>query len=76
MDHLLTAPHLRAKFDALPVKTGRIFKQHLLQSGVVLADDVEKTIHCRRTGHLTAINLPRLAQLGLYETPDVRLTTG
>lgn len=71
MDHLSTAPHLRAKFDHLPVKTGRIFKSQLLQSGVVLADDIEKTIHGRRTAHLTAISLPCLEQLGLYATPDI-----
>lgn len=71
MDHLSTAPHLRAKFDALPIKTGRIFKAQLLQSGVVLADDAEKTIRYRRTGHLTAISLARLEQLGLYATPEL-----
>jgi len=71
MDHLSTAPHLRAKFDALPVKTGRIFKAQLLQSGAVLADDAEKTIRGRRTGHLTAISLAKLEQLGLYATPEL-----
>lgn len=72
MDHLSTAPHLRAKFDALPVKTGRIFKNQLLQSPVVLADGVEKTIHGRRQGHLTAISLAQLEKLGLYAAPDVQ----
>ncbi|MBK0415888.1 toprim domain-containing protein [Chromobacterium haemolyticum] len=72
MDHLSTAPHLRAKFDALPVKTGRIFKHQLLQSPVVLADGVEKTIHGRRQGHLTAISLPQLEKLGLYAAPDIQ----
>ncbi|MEO3953860.1 hypothetical protein ABH309_05275, partial [Chromobacterium piscinae] len=72
MDHLSTAPHLRAKFDALPIKTGRIFKNQLLQSPVVLADGVEKTIHGRRQGHLTAISLSQLEKLGLYAAPDIQ----
>lgn len=69
MDHISTAPHLRAKFDALPVKTGRVFKQQLQASGVLLEDDVERTIRGRRTAHLSAISLPRLERLGLYATP-------
>lgn len=57
MGHISTAPHLRQKFDSLPIKTARIFKQQLLQSGVVpkhadkLLDAVEKPIHGRRHAH-------------------------
>ncbi|MDM8358829.1 toprim domain-containing protein [Pandoraea communis] len=82
MDHLSTAPHLRAKFDALPIKTGRVFKQQLLQSGVVptcggkLLDDVERRISGRRHAHLTAIRLSKLEQLGLYASPDVPASYG
>lgn len=77
MDHISTAPHLRQKFDALPIKTARIFKQQLLQSGVVptqggkLMEDVEKRQFGRRLAHMTAISLPRLARLGLHATPEV-----
>jgi hypothetical protein len=76
MDHLSTASHLRGKFDGLPIKTGRIFKQQLMQSGVVLTqggkplDDVEKRIRGQRTARMTAISLSRLEQLGLYATPE------
>ncbi|WP_146176716.1 hypothetical protein [Chromobacterium sp. Panama] len=38
----------------------------------VLADGVEKTIHGRRQGHLTAIILPQLEKLGLYAAPDIQ----
>ncbi|MFU1906020.1 toprim domain-containing protein [Bordetella avium] len=77
MDHLSTAPHLRAKFDALPIKTGRIFKQQLMQSGVVATaagkplDDVEKRVRGQRAAHLTGIRLDKLAQLGLFVTPEL-----
>lgn len=78
MDHLSTANHLRAKFDSLPVKTARIFKSQLLASGVVavqrgvVLDDVEKTIERRRVGHMVAISLNRLEQLGLSAAPEIR----
>ncbi|WP_222103279.1 toprim domain-containing protein [Chromobacterium vaccinii] len=78
MDHLSTANHLRAKFDGLPVKTGRIFKSQLLASGVVavkrgeMLDDVEKTIDRRRIGHMTAISLNKLEALGLSAAPEIK----
>ncbi|MDR1934270.1 MAG: toprim domain-containing protein [Candidatus Accumulibacter sp.] len=71
MDHLSTAPHLRAKFDALPIKSGRVFKSQLMSNGVVIADDVERVIGGHRTQHLAAIGLERLERLGLYATPKV-----
>ncbi|MHA6895566.1 hypothetical protein ACQUJT_15995 [Ralstonia pseudosolanacearum] len=75
MDHLAAAPHLRPKFDALPIKTARVFKQQLLQSGVVVAqggkaiEDVEKRIFNRRHGRMTALSLTKLEKLNLYATP-------
>jgi hypothetical protein len=69
MDHISTAPHLRPKFDALPIKTAKIFRQQLMVSGVVLLDDVERTIRAKRTSHLVGISLAKLEKLGLYATP-------
>jgi hypothetical protein len=69
MDHLSTAPHLRAKFDALPIKTSKIFKQQLMNSGVVISDEITRVIRGNRTQHLVAISLKRLEKLGLYATP-------
>lgn len=69
MDHLSTAPHLRAKFDALPIKTARVFKQQLMASGAVLTEDAERTIRGKRTAHLAGISLQSLERLGLYATP-------
>jgi len=71
MDHLSTAPHLRAKFDALPIKTARVFKQQLVASGIVAADEAERTIRGRRTAHLSAIKVSGLERLGLYATPNL-----
>lgn len=77
MDHLSTAPHLRAKFDSLPIKTGRIFKQQLMQSGVVATyggkplENVDKIIRGSRAQRMTAVSLAKLEALGLYATPDL-----
>lgn len=73
MDHISSSNHLRDKFNALPIKTGRIFKQQLMASGVVIPghEDVERMIGGRRTAHLTAISLDALEKLGLYATPWV-----
>ncbi|RIQ34695.1 hypothetical protein D0849_08740 [Bordetella avium] len=77
MDHISTAPHLRAKFDALPIKTGRIFKQQLMQSGVVVTYDgkplenVDKIIRGSRAQRMTAVSLAKLEALGLYATPNL-----
>ncbi|MBV8271640.1 MAG: toprim domain-containing protein [Cupriavidus sp.] len=77
MDHISTATHLRPKFDALPIKTARVFKQQLLQSGVVpthggkLLDDVEKRIHGRRHAHMMALSVSRLERLGLHAIPEL-----
>lgn len=71
MDHLSTAPHLRAKFDALPIKTARIFKRQLLASGVVVDADCEKTIRRGRQGHMVAISVARLTELGLHASPVI-----
>ncbi|MDR1890025.1 MAG: toprim domain-containing protein [Zoogloeaceae bacterium] len=71
MDHLSTAPHLRAKFDALPIKSGRVFKNQLMSSGVVVGEELERTIRGHRTAHLVAISLERIERLGLYATPKL-----
>ncbi|GHU45209.1 hypothetical protein AGMMS50289_15810 [Betaproteobacteria bacterium] len=69
MDHISTAPHLRGKFDALPIKNSKVFKSQLLESGVVIHDGLERTIRGTRRAHLTAISLERLERLGLYAAP-------
>lgn len=71
MDHLSTAPHLRTKFDHLPVKTARVFKRQLLDSGVVVDPDCEKTIRRGRQGHMVAISVAKLNELGLHAAPVI-----
>ena len=76
-EYLSTATNLRAKFDSLPVKTGRIFKSQLLASGVVavangtMMDDVERSISRARVAHLVGISLNKLEALGLSAAPKI-----
>lgn len=66
MDHLAHSSHLRDKWNSLPVKTASVFKRQLMQAGVTVGDkEVERTIHTKRTGHLTPLSLDALGNFGL-----------
>jgi hypothetical protein len=76
MDHIAHEHHLRDRWNALPVKSDRVFKRQLKQAGVVVEDGtdngtVERTINGRRVSNLCAISLGRLEGFGLFATPNV-----
>jgi hypothetical protein len=71
MDHLSSTSRLRDEFNALPVKSGRIFKRQLDQAGVIVKDGLDKRINSHRHAHLSAISLERLQEFGLHlSVPD------
>jgi hypothetical protein len=72
MAHLATANHLRDRFNALPVKSDRVFKRQLKAAGILAEDKThERTIGHKRVSHLAALSLEKLAQYGLHVTqPD------
>lgn len=65
IDHIAHTSHLRDKWNALPVKSDRVFKRQLQQAGVLLDDGHERRVQGRRISHLTAISLQKLAAYGL-----------
>ena len=73
MHHLSRTPALRDTWNSLPVKSDRIFKKQLKESGVVLSDSIERTIGnkvgTRRVSHMTAISLAKLEEFGLHAAP-------
>lgn len=73
MHHLVSSTALRDAWNALPVKSDRVFKKQLAQAGVTVGEGHERTIgnslHRRRVGHMTALSLARLAGYGLHATP-------
>lgn len=72
MDHMRQTPYLREFWDGLPVKSDRVFKRQLEQSGVLLmgkdggALAVERTVNKQRVGHMVALPLEALRKFGLY----------
>lgn len=69
MDHIAHTGSLRDKWNAMPVKSDRVFKKQLIDAGVVVKDGVERTISNRRIPHLCAISLGKLQRFGLQATP-------
>lgn len=65
MDHIAHTSALREKWNGLPVKSDRVFKRQLHQAGVVVGNEVERTIIARRVNYLTPISLSRIEQYGL-----------
>jgi hypothetical protein len=75
MDHIAHASHLRDRWNALPVKSDRVFKRQLKQADVFQKDEhdnetLERTIGNRRVSNLCAVSLGRLETFGLYATPS------
>lgn len=68
MDHFSTTPALRDKWNALPVKSDRVFRKQLAQAGIII-DEVARTIGSRRVQHLAALSLEKMEGYGLYATP-------
>jgi hypothetical protein len=67
MDHIAHTSALRDKWNALPVKSDRVFKAQLKHAGVVVGEkEVERRIFTRRVPYLTPISLQRLAAFGLH----------
>ncbi|MDO8908890.1 MAG: toprim domain-containing protein [Pseudohongiella sp.] len=65
MQHISQSTALRSKFDALPVKSARVFGSQLSRAGVVVSQDLERAIHRARVAHLQAISLNKLREYGL-----------
>jgi hypothetical protein len=77
MDHIAHTNSLRDKWNALPVKSDRVFKRQLTEAGVLVSDhdgrsrEFEKTIRGRREAHLVGIDMEQLGLYGLYAGPSV-----
>jgi Peduoviridae DNA primase len=69
MAHISHSPALREKWNALSVKSDRVFKRQCLQAGVIVKEDHEKVINTRRVCHMVAFGLEKLAEYGLYTSP-------
>ena len=77
MDHIAHTNSLRDKWNALPVKSDRVFKRQLLEAGVLAKDhdgqlkEFEKTVRGRREAHMVGLDMKQLELYGLYAGPNV-----
>lgn len=77
MQHMSQSTSLRAKFDALPVKSARVFSSQLQRAGVIAKAEIERTIQHNRVAHLQAISLNKLREYGLsVSIPDTNRPGG
>lgn len=66
MQHISQSPALKGKFDSLPVKSDRVLKKQMKDSGVVLKEPVEKTINGKRVSNFVALGVENLREFGLH----------
>lgn len=72
MDHLAHTSALREKWQAMPLKSDRAYKDQLKAAGIVVRDGVERTIGSdghdagRRVSHLVALSIERMRKFGLH----------
>lgn len=75
MNHIAHTPALKDKWNALPVKSDRVYKRQLLQAGVILTDQTgavitkECTVGNKRVSNMVGLDLEALAEFGLYASP-------
>ena len=75
MQHLSTSNSLRAKFDAMPVKSATVFARQVKDAGVCPERfrDKERTIGGKRVAHLFGLSLKELERFGLsVSVPEVQ----
>lgn len=71
MDHLQHSPHLRDRFNALPIKSDRVFKAQCRDAGMFAAEDIERRVNGRRLAHAVALSVERMESYGLsVPTPE------
>src|SRR3546814_15754663 len=67
MDHMGGSMHLRDWYNALPVKSARVFKQQCMSAGLVLDDDVTlNTLDDRRAFHCLALSIEAMEATGVF----------
>jgi len=70
MHHISTSVWLRDLWNMLPVKSPTVLKKQIIKSGVVVDEDIERTIGGRREAHMMALSVDRIAKYGLHASPS------
>lgn len=71
MHHLAKTPALREFWNALPVKSDRVFKKQMAHAGVIVGEG-ERTVGNKRVPRMAAVSLEKLESFGVFvHRPDV-----
>lgn len=71
MDHLQHSHHLRDRWNAIPIKSDRVFKQQCRDAGMLVTEDIERRVNGKRLAHAVAFSVERLEAYGLsVPTPE------
>lgn len=65
IDHIRHSSHLRGRFDALPVKSDRVFKSQLRDAGMFLAENIERSVGGMRLTYAVAVGVEKMEAYGL-----------
>jgi len=68
--HISTSMRLREQWNGLPVKTASVLAKQLQQAGLVVKSGLDKIIRGRRTGHMYALSLKGMSELGISLSID------
>lgn len=77
MDHIHHSSNLKSRWDALPIKTAKVFLKQMQLAGVIVNDDKgkpverERTVNGKRISHMMALDLDKLATFGLVLTREL-----
>lgn len=66
IDHMQHSPHLRDRWNALTIKSDRVFKAQCRDAGMLVAEDIERrNVNGKRLSHAVAFSIDRLEAYGL-----------
>lgn len=70
LDHFQTETRLREQWNALPVKSARVFRKQIAAAGLIVKDEIDRVINTRasnrRYAHLTALSLAKMEEYGVF----------
>lgn len=70
INHLRTNTHLRDMWNGITIKSSSVLKEQMMDSGVVINENCEKTINKSRVGRMMALNIEKLMEFGLNPSPS------
>lgn len=64
VDQICQTPELHDRWSTSPIKSAQALRKQLLESGVIVKQDIERIIATKRVAHLTALSVLKLETFG------------